>query len=224
MTWLMNNWATALELGAAHLLLALPAIALSVLIALPIGRFANRHPRFGSPLLSVTTLLYAIPALPLLIMIPSFFGTPLRSPATMIIALTVYGVALMVRTSVDAFNSIPQTTLSAATAIGFSRSSLLWQVELPLAIPVIISGVRVVAVSTIGLVTIGSLIGIQSLGSLLTDGFQRGIVAEVATGVIATVALALMVDALLNLIGRMLTPWTRASQQTDQMKLEGDIQ
>ena len=152
-------------------------------------------------------------------MIPSFFGTPLRSPATMIIALTVYGVALMVRTSVDAFNSIPQTTLSAATAIGFSRGSLLWQVELPLAIPVIISGVRVVAVSTIG-----SLIGIQSLGSLLTDGFQRGIVAEVATGVIATVALALIVDALLNLIGRMLTPWTRASQQIDQKQLEGDIQ
>ena len=81
--------------------------------------------------------------------------------------------------------------------------------DLPLAIPVLLSGIRVVAVSTIGLVTIGALIGVPSLGTLLTDGFQRGIVAEVVTGVVATVLLALALDAVLLAVGRALTPWTR---------------
>ena len=88
---------------------------------------------------------------------------------------------------------------------------MLWRVDLPLATPVILAGLRVATVSTVGLVTIGALIGVPSLGTLLTDGFQRGIVAEVATGVAMTVALALVLDALLILAGRALTPWTRSS-------------
>jgi osmoprotectant transport system permease protein len=209
MTWLTLNWQWALQLLGEHLALAVPAIVLSALIAIPLGRFAVRRPRIGTPLLGTAALLYAIPALPLLIVIPVLFGLPLRSTATMTIALTVYGVALFVRTSVDAFASVDASVRDAATAIGYSRRAAFWQVELPLAVPVLVAGLRVVAVSTVGLVTIGALVGVQNLGTLMTDGFQRGLAGEVAVGVIATVLLALVIDGVLLLIGRALTPWTR---------------
>ena len=101
----------------------------------------------------------------------------------------------------------------SAVAIGYSPRSLLWKVDLPLAIPVLLAGIRVVAVSTISLVTVGALIGISSLGTLLTDGFQRGITAEVATGLITTMLLALILDTLLLILGRLLTPWTALKRQ-----------
>lgn len=209
MSWPLANWQVILGAAADHLLLSVPAILLSVLIAVPIGRLAFRSPRFGGPVLAVASLAYAIPALPLLIMVPAILGTALRSWQTMVVALTVYGVALLVRTACDAFTAVDPQLRDAAVAIGHSPRSVFWKVDLPLAIPVLISGIRVVAVSTISLVTIGALIGVRSLGSLLTDGFQRGIAAEIWSGVIATVLLALLLDALVLLLGRALTPWTR---------------
>jgi osmoprotectant transport system permease protein len=211
--WLSLNWPQVVELTRDHLLLSAPAILLSVLLAVPIGRLAQRRPRLGGPLLGAASLLYAIPALPLLIIIPVLFGTPLRSPATMIIALTVYGLALLVRTAVDAFGSVDPRVREAAVAVGHSPRSVFWRVDLPLAVPVLLAGVRVVAVSTVSLVTIGALIGVPSLGTLLTDGFQRGIPAEVATGVIATMLLALLFDAVLVTAGRILTPWTTTRRE-----------
>lgn len=211
MTWLSYEWPEVLRLTGVHLLLSVPAIVASVLLAVPLGRLANRVPAIGGPLLSVATLLYAIPALPLLIIIPILIGVPLRSPATLIVALTVYGVALLVRTAADAFGSVDPVVRQAAVAVGYSPRSLFWQVDLPLAVPVLVSGIRVVAVSTVGLVTIGSLVGIASLGNLFTDGFQRNIMAEVITGLVVTVALALALDGAVQAAGRALTPWTRSA-------------
>jgi osmoprotectant transport system permease protein len=213
LTWLSLNWPQVIELTRDHLLLSAPAILLSVLLAVPIGRLAQQRPRLGGPLLGAASLLYAIPALPLLIIIPVIFGIPLRSPATMVIALTVYGVALLVRTAADAFGSVDPRVREAAVAVGHSPRSAFWRVDLPLALPVLLAGVRVVAVSTVSLVTIGALIGVPSLGTLLTDGFQRGIPAEVATGVIVTMALALLFDGLLIAVGRFLTPWAATSHE-----------
>lgn len=209
MTWLTTNWQQVVGLIWAHLALSVPAIAISVVVAIPIGRLAYRKPAIGGSLLSITSLLYAIPALPMLIIIPAGFGFSLRSSWTMIIALSVYGVALMVRSAADAFGAVDQKTRDAAVAVGYSPRSIFWTVDLPLATPVLLSGLRVVTVSTIGLVTIGALIGIPSLGSLLTDGFQRGITAEVVTGLLCTVVLALLLDALLLVFGRAITPWNR---------------
>lgn len=209
MTWLTMNWQQVVGLIWAHLALSVPAIAISVVVAIPIGRLAYRKPAIGGSLLSITSLLYAIPALPVLIIIPAVFGFSLRSSWTMIIALSVYGVALMVRSAADAFGAVDQKTRDAAVAVGYSPRSIFWTVDLPLATPVLLSGLRVVTVSTIGLVTIGALIGIPSLGSLLTDGFQRGITAEVVTGLLCTFVLALLLDALLLVFGRAITPWNR---------------
>lgn len=210
MTWLVSGWPQAVQLALVHLALSLPAIILSVLIALPLGVLANRRPRLGGALLSIAGLLYAIPALPLLIIVPALLGIPLRSPLTMVVVLTLYGVALLVRSVADAFGAVDHTIQQAAVAIGHSPLAVFWKIEIPLAIPVILSGVRVVVVSTVGLVTIGALVGISSLGTLFTDGFQRGIAEEVLTGIVLTVALAMLLDAVVVIVGRILTPWTRA--------------
>lgn len=211
MNWWLANWDQVASLAVAHLALSLPAIALSLVIAVPIGRYAFVRPRVGGTLLSIASLAYAIPALPLLIIVPAVLGVPLRSWQTMTTALTIYGVALLVRTAADAFASVDAEVRTAAVALGHSHRAMFWRVDLPLAVPVLISGLRVVVVSTVSLVTIGALIGVPSLGSLLTDGFQRGIAGEVWAGVVATVVLAIALDLVVLLIGRLLTPWARAA-------------
>jgi osmoprotectant transport system permease protein len=209
MKWLSQTLDSVLTLTIAHLLLALPAILLSVVIAVPLGRLAHGVRWLKGPAITSVGVLYAIPSLPLFILVPSIFGTGLRSPATAVIVLTVYGVAVLLRSAADAFGAVSESSLAAAEAVGYSPWRRFWTVELPLAVPVLIAGVRVVSVSTISLVTVGSLIGISSLGTLLTDGFQRGIAAEVVTGVVLTVALAVTLDLLLAGVGRALTPWAR---------------
>ncbi|MGW6005798.1 ABC transporter permease [Oerskovia enterophila] len=221
MTWLSTAWPQVLDLARTHLLLCLPAITLALLVAVPLGRLAQARPRTGAVLLAGASLLYAIPALPLLIILPVLFGIPLRSPATMVLALSLYGVALLVRTSADAFVAIDPLVRESAVAVGHSPFAMFWRVELPLAVPVLVSGVRVVTGSTVGLATIGALVGISSLGTLFTDGFQRGITAEVLTGIVATVLLALALDAACVLAGRALTPWARAdSTQRSTLTLQ----
>ena len=209
MTWLSSNWGLIGSLTLAHLWIALPAIALSVLLSVPIARWAA-FSRRGGWVLSVLSALYAIPSLPLLIVIPVIVGVALRSPINMIIVLTLYGVAVLVRQVAEGFRAIPRATLQAANACGYPLFRRFAEVELPLATPVIVAGTRVVA--TVSLVTVGAFIGVRSLGTLFTDGFQRGLIAEVVAGLVATVLLALVIDALIQGIGWALTPWTRRGQ------------
>jgi osmoprotectant transport system permease protein len=206
-TWLQNNGSWVVELTVRHLLLAVPSIAAAVVLAVALGRLGHRVPRLRQPVLALASVVYAIPALPLLVVVPLVLGIPLRSPLTLVTALTLYGTALLVGTATDAFDSVDPRVRDTATAMGHGRRALFWRVELPLSVPVLLSGVRVVTVSTVGLVTIGALVGISSLGTLLTDGFQRGITSEVAIGVGLTMVLALLLDGVLVLLGRLLTPW-----------------
>lgn len=208
MTWLSSNWGVIGSQTLAHLWIALPAIALSVLFSVPIARWAA-FSRRGGWVLSALSALYAVPSLPLLIVIPVIVGVALRSPINMVIVLTLYGVAVLVRQVAEGFRAIPRATLQAANACGYSLPRRFVEVELPLATPVIVAGTRVVATSTVSLVTVGAFIGVRSLGTLFTDGFQRGLVAEVVAGLVATVLLALVIDALVQGIGWALTPWTR---------------
>ena len=208
MTWLSSNWGVIGSLTLSHLWIALPAIVLSVLLSVPIARWAA-FSRRGDWVLSALSALYAVPSLPLLIVIPVIVGVALRSPINMVIVLTLYGVAVLVRQVAEGFRAIPRATLQAANACGYSLPRRFVEVELPLATPVIVAGTRVVATSTVSLVTVGAFIGVRSLGTLFTDGFQRGLVAEVVAGLVATVLLALVIDALIQGIGWALTPWTR---------------
>nr|WP_155841520.1 ABC transporter permease subunit [Agromyces luteolus] len=192
-----------------HLALSVPAIILSFVVSVPIGWLAHRYRWSRGVLLSICGLLYAIPSLALFIALPAFTGLSLRSPVNLVIALTLYGIAVIVRTSADAFDSVERDIRQSATAVGYSSAGRFWGVELPLAGPVLLSGLRVVIVSTVSLATVGAVIGVQSLGSLFTDGFQRGIQVEIITGIVATIVLALGLDALSVLLGRLLMPWTR---------------
>jgi osmoprotectant transport system permease protein len=206
-TWLLNNGELIGQLVVAHLLIAIPPIILSFVISVPIGWVANRYRWSRGTLLTVLGLLYAIPSLPLFIILPLIIGTGLRDPINLVVALTLYGIALMVRTTADGLGSVDADIRQSATAVGFSSRSQFFRVELPLAGPVLLAGIRVVAVSTISLTTVGAVIGISSLGALFTDGIQRGIAVEILTGIVLTIVIALAVDGLLVLLGRALMPW-----------------
>lgn len=209
MTWLDLNRDLVWELLGQHLRLAVPAVLISVVVAVVLGRVAWRWPRIGAVVLGVSSLLYSVPALPLLIVIPVILSIPLRSETNLIVALAVYGTALLAGTAADAFRSVDVRVREAAEAMGYSRHGIFWRVDLPLSLPVLVSGIRVVAVSTVSLVTIGALVGISSLGSLLTDGFQRNIREEVAVGVVGTMLVAIALDLLIVALGALLTPWER---------------
>ncbi len=211
MTWLDLNRDLVLDLLGQHVRLAVPAVLISVIVAIALGRIAWRWPRVGTVVLGAASLLYSVPALPLLIVVPVVLSVPLRSETNLIVALSIYGTALLAGTAADAFRSVDSRVREAAEAMGYSPTGIFWRVDLPLALPVLVSGIRVVTVSTVSLVTIGALVGISSLGSLLTDGFQRNIREEVATGVIGTMLLAVVLDLLIVAAGRAMTPWQRSS-------------
>ncbi|RZS66528.1 osmoprotectant transport system permease protein [Agromyces ramosus] len=219
MNWLWSNLDLVGELMLVHLALSVPAIILSFVISVPIGWLAHRYRWSRGVLLSLCGLLYAIPSLALFVALPPITGLSLRSPLNLVIALTLYGIAVIVRTSADAFDSVEPDIRQSATAVGYSAVGRFWGVELPLAGPVLLSGVRVVIVSTVSLATVGAVIGVPSLGSLFTDGFQRGIQAEIVTGIVATIVLALALDWASVLIGRLLLPWSRPSASARRLSV-----
>ncbi|WP_144759379.1 ABC transporter permease [Curtobacterium sp. 9128] len=218
MNWVLSNLDTIGDDVVAHLAIAIPPIIISFLLSIPIGWLVVRLRRaggrpvtrgIGGSIVTVAGLLYAIPSLPLFIALPSILGTGLQDPVNVVIGLTLYGLALMVRSTVDGLESIDGPTVSAATAMGYSPVQRFFRVDLPLAGPVLLAGLRVVAVSTISLTTVGAVLGIQSLGSLFTDGIGRGITEEIVSGIVMVLVLAFALDGLLVLLGRIVMPWTR---------------
>jgi osmoprotectant transport system permease protein len=208
-SWVWSNLDLIWDRTLDHVVLSVPPIVLALLLSVPLGALANRYRVSRGVILSAAGLLYAIPSLPLLIVIPAVVGTSARSPVTLIIALTLYGIALMVRVVADGLASVDPDVRQSASAVGFSAWQSFWHVELPLSGPVLLAGLRVVAVSTVSLATIGAVIGVKSLGSLFTDGLQRGIQAEVLSGIVMTVLLAVILDALIVAAGHALMPWSR---------------
>jgi osmoprotectant transport system permease protein len=158
--------------------------------------------------LTLAGLLFTIPSLALFVVLPPLLGISFLSPLNLTIALTIYVVAIMSRSVSDALSSVDPDIRLSATAIGFGAWRRFWTVEFPLSGPVVLAGLRVAAVSTISLVPVGILIGVESLGYLFTNGYQRKIVPEILVGVVMVVVLALLVDALLVLLGRVLLPWS----------------
>ncbi|MFC7403185.1 ABC transporter permease [Citricoccus sp. GCM10030269] len=208
MTWVLDNLPMIGERLWAHVATSLPAILLALLISVPLGWIAHRYRPLNGPVLTGAGLLYAFPSLPLFIVLPVLIGTGVRDVINVVVALTLYGVALLVRNVADGLDGIAPEARNAAVALGYSPLHRFFAVDLPLAGPVILAGLRVVAVSTVSLCTVGAVLGIPSLGLLFTDGLQRGLLAEVLTGIVLTVLLALALDRLLVLAGRLAMPWT----------------
>jgi osmoprotectant transport system permease protein len=213
MEWLWNNWELVGSLTLDHLRISVIPIVLGFVLALPIGWLAQRFPASQGFVLSGVGVLYTIPSLALFMLLPPLLGISVLSELNVIIALTIYAVAIMVRVVADGFASIQPQALRSATALGYAEWGRFFAVELPLAGPVLLAGLRVVAVSTVSLVTVGVLVGVQSLGYLFTDGFQRRIIPEVVTGVLMTFLLALLLDASLVLLGRVCMPWSSLAKK-----------
>ncbi len=209
MTWVLNNLDLILQLTLQHIRLSIIPIVLGFIIALPLGWVAYRYRLTRGLVLTLVGLLYTIPSLALFVILPPLLGIGFLSEANVLIALTIYAVAIMARSVAEALASVDQGVKQAATAMGYSSWGRFWTVDFPLAGPVLLAGLRVVAVSTVSLLTVGIVVGVQSLGYLFTNGFQRGIVEQVLAGVVMVVLIALVFDGLLVLLGRWLMPWAR---------------
>lgn len=210
MNWVVDNVELILELAAVHLRQSAIPIVLGLLLSIPLGWVAWRYQLVKGPVIVLTGLLYTIPSLALLIILPTIVGYQARSESNLVIGLTIYAVAILVRAVSDGLDSVDPAIRQSATAMGYGGFRRFWTVDFPLAGPVILAGLRVTAVSTISLATVGVLVGIENLGYLFTNGLQRRIIAEVLAGVVAVVVIALVIDLLLLLAGRALMPWTRA--------------
>jgi osmoprotectant transport system permease protein len=194
----------------AHVWLSVLPVVIGLAIALPIGWVASRYRWAYPPITNLAGLLYTIPSLALFIIMPSILGTRILSPVNMVVALSVYSVALLVRVVADGLNSVSSDVRAAATAMGFTGLGRFLRVDLPIAVPVITAGLRVATVSNVSLVSVGALIGIPQLGSLFTEGFSRYITGIVLLGILLCLALALVLDGLIVLGSRVLTPWQGA--------------
>jgi osmoprotectant transport system permease protein len=206
--WLWEHKGYFLTLSRTHLYLALVAVLIGLVLSLPIGILAVRVRRTYVPILAVTTLIYSIPSLAAFAFLVSVTGL---SDNTVILPLAGYSLAILVRSVADGLHNVPEEVRVAATAMGYRPLRRLLTVELPSAVPVIIAGLRIATVSSISLVTVGSLIGIGALGVLFTDGENTGYKTEILAGVVIVAFWALLLDGLLLLAGRLLAPWARAT-------------
>jgi len=211
-TWIINNLDLIWGLTLEHIRLSIPPIVFGFLISIPLGWLAYRFKLTRGILLTLAGLLYTIPSLALFVILPPLLGISFLSELNIMIALTLYAVAIMARSVADALASVDPAIRQSATAVGFGGWRRFWTVDFPLAGPVVLAGLRVAAVSTVSLVTVGILIGVQSLGYLFTNGFQRRILEEIFAGVVMTVIVALLIDRALVLLGRMLMPWTTVAK------------
>jgi osmoprotectant transport system permease protein len=205
--WLDRNLDTVLEAVQEHIEIALVALVLGALIAFPIGLIAYRWRVTYGPILAITQILYTVPSLALFVLLINAVGL---GQTPVIIGLTIYSLVILVRNLVEGLRSVPRETIDAATAMGFRQTRRLFAVELPIALPAIIAGLRLAAVSNISLVSVGALIGTGGLGQLFIHGFQIDNPIEIWVGIVATLLLALVIDLLIVGGGRLLTPWTRA--------------
>jgi osmoprotectant transport system permease protein len=168
-----------------------------------------REPRAEAPITWITGTLYTIPSLALFALLIPYTGFTILTAE---IGLVGYTLLILLRNIVRGIRGVPADVREAAVGMGYAPRELLWQIELPLALAVIIAGVRVATVSTIGLVTVTALIGQGGFGYLILTGMQRSFfTTEMIAGAVLSVGLAIAADALLVLIQRRLTPWTRAT-------------
>lgn len=212
MKYLIDNFEEILGFTRTHLLLALVPLLIGLVIAIPVGALVHRVPWLRRLTVTAAGIAYTIPSLALFVILPPLLGISTIDPLNVVIALTIYSVALLVVAVPTALDSVSAAVLDASEAIGFGRLRRTLTVDFPLALPVFIANLRVVAVTNISMVTVGALIGVGGLGKLFTQGYQRDYPDEIIAGIIVVLALALIIDRLLYVLGRLATPWLRTGK------------
>ena len=207
-SWIAANGAQIWQLTKQNMVLGIIPPLIGLAISLPLGIIAARWRWFYPPTLTVVNVIYAIPALALFIALIPALGL---TDTNVIVALTLFSLCVIVPNVVAGLRGVPPSVRQAATAMGYGALRRLITVELPVAVPVIMGGLRVAMVSSISLASVGQLIGVSSLGYLFIDGEQRDFPTEIYVGLVLIIALALAADLILVGIRRMLTPWMARS-------------
>ena len=206
-TYVQEHWPELLTVGLEHLGITVSAMALACAVAIPLALLARRRPGLSGSIIGLSGVLYTIPSLALISVLWPVFGL---SPLTVVIALAVYALLVMVRSILVGFAEVPAASVDAAVGMGMADRDLLWRVQAPLALPTILAGLRIATVSTVGMVTVGALVGYGGYGSMILAGlYENSYHAKIATATICVVLLALVLDALLLLLEHRATPWAR---------------
>ncbi len=206
--WISDHVDEIVSLGLQHVYLTVVTVAVGFLIAFPAAVYASRHRWAVSPLTSISGVLYTIPAFAFIFLLLPITGLSLTTVA---IPLIAYSLLILFRNTLAGLDSVEPEVKEAAVGMGLSRRQLLWRVEVPLAMPVIIAGLRIATVSSIGLITIAALIGRGGFGQFILDGLNTFFWTPLLVGVVLSVALALAADLLLLGLQRLVTPWATAS-------------
>jgi osmoprotectant transport system permease protein len=208
LAWVLDNLDQLARRIGEHLLVTSIAVVIGFVLSFGLALLIRRYPPLYAPVLAVSGILYAIPSIALFVLFIPITGLSL---VTAEIALVSYTLVILVRNIVTGLRGVPADVIEAATGMGFTARERLWRVELPIALPIIVAGVRIATVTTIGLVTIATLTGLGGLGYLIVNiGIQRRFPTATLTGVLAVVILSTLVDVGLVALQRRLTPWARA--------------
>jgi osmoprotectant transport system permease protein len=205
--WVFSHVPDIWQRVVEHLELTAIAVSVGFVLAFVLSLAIRQLPGLYGPVTWVTGVLYTIPSLALFALLIPFTGL---SVMTAEIGLVSYTLLILVRNIVGGLRAVPADVREAAIGMGYSRWQLLWRVELPLAMAVIIAGVRVAVVTIIGLTTVTAVIGQGGLGFLILQGIQQFFATPLVVGAVLSVALAVVLDGLLVLVQRRVTPWTRA--------------
>jgi osmoprotectant transport system permease protein len=187
-----------------HVILTVIAVAFGFVLSVPLSLFVRRFRRFEGPVIGLTSVLYGIPSVALFAVLVPFTGL---TRTTLEIGLVIYTLVIFVRNTLVGFDSVPEDVRDAARGMGMGSGRLLFRVELPLALPSIMAGFRVATVSTIALVTVGSLIGVGGLGEELSAALNSNFKAQALAASVLCVVLAIVADLLMVGFGWLLTPW-----------------
>lgn len=205
--YLHENADTILTLLRFHLFVTLQAVGLATVVAVPLAVLAYWVRPLAAPILAFSGVLYTIPSLALFAFLAPFIGI---GTDTLLIVLVLYALLLIIRSTLTGLQEVPGEVLDAAAGMGYGRVARLWRVELPLALPGLVTGVRLATVSTVALVTVGVVIGQGGLGQLIIGGIRNNFYhAEIATGIVLCVLLGLVLDLVFASVGWLATPWSR---------------
>jgi osmoprotectant transport system permease protein len=200
----LDSLTSALE---QHVALTLAAVAVAALVAIPLAVLAYRRRLVAGPVLAVSGILYTIPSLALFTLLTPTLGLKFR---TVLIGLVLYAIVIIVRNSLTGLRQVPADVKEAAQGMGYGPAALLWRIELPLALPSILTGLRLATVSTVALVTVGRVVGFGGFGNIILNGFDANFYKPpIMTGTLACVGLALVFDLILVGLGRLAMPWSR---------------
>lgn len=191
---------------AIHASLTLQALAIAILVAFPLAVLARRVPRLAAPILGTAGVLYTVPSLALFALLAPYTGI---GRTTVLIGLVVYALLVLVRNMIVGLEGVDPDVVDAARGQGYSRTRLLLTVELPNALPSIVAGLRIAAVTTVALVTVGVVVGYGGLGQLMFRGLQSNYHAQIMTATLLCLALALVMDLAIVLLARWAMPWAR---------------